>query len=259
MALLALYFAKVQVFVLVLTRISGLIMTAPIYGSRQIPLRVRAMLAIALALVITPFLDPPPSAPSWSSLMMAYLLAREALLGMAIGLAVMILFTGLQVTGQVVGQMSGMALADVVDPSFDLNIPIFSQLFDVILLSVFLLIGGHRQVLQALLDTFAQRPVGAADLPVAFSHLLGQLLSESFIIGFRAAAPVMVALLMSILIMGLISRTLPQLNILAFGFSLNTVITLGVLALCLGAMISVVLTRADVVLETVQRAIAGPS
>ncbi len=110
-AFIELYQNQLLLFVLVLTRISALVMTAPIFGSRNVPIRVRAFLAIGFAVIVTPVhfnesLDIPNDLVSLS-----VLVAREAVLGLAPGLAVMILFTGLHLTGQVIGQMSGMALA----------------------------------------------------------------------------------------------------------------------------------------------------
>ena len=260
-ALIELYRDQFPIFVLVLTRISGVVMTAPIFGSRNVPLRVRAFLAVGLAVMITPAQwESAPGMPH-DLLNLLVLMAREAFLGLALGLAVMILFAGLQVTGQLIGQMSGMSLADTFDPTFDTSVPIFSQLLDVVALSVFIAVGGHRQVLAALLDTFRWRPPGERDLPAGVLETLSGITAESFAVGIRVGAPVMVALLLAMLILGLISRTLPQLNVLAVGFSLNSMIMLLTLAASLSALAWVVQHHADEVIMAVREAIAvaGPS
>jgi flagellar biosynthetic protein FliR len=259
-ALLELYRDQFLLFVLVLTRVSGLVMTAPIFGSKNVPVRIRAFLALGLALIITPVQwDSAPAMPA-DLLNMLLLIAREAVLGLALGLAVMILFTGLHLTGQLIGQMSGMSLADTFDPTFDTSVPVFSQLLDVVTLSVFIAVGGHRLVLEALLDTFRSRPPGVRDLPVSMFDAITRITSESFAVGIRAGAPVMVALLLAMLLLGLISRTLPQLNVLAVGFSLNSMIMLLALAASLGGVAWVVQTHADAVLVTIRDAIVfdGP-
>jgi flagellar biosynthetic protein FliR len=252
MAFLGLLLNQFLVFVLVLTRLSGLVMTAPIFGSRNVPIRIRALLTVGLALMITPLQEPASFAPPRDLIHLGGMLVREGLLGLSLGLAVLILFAGLQLTGQIVGQMSGMALADVYDPSFDASVPVFSRLLDIVALSVFLAIGGHLQVLGALLDTFRNRPPGVATIPENLAPTLSGVLGESFVIGFRAAAPVMMALLMSILILGLISRTLPQLNVIAVGFSVNTLIMLAVLSVCLGAMVHGALANVDVLVHSIR-------
>lgn len=251
-----LYREPLILFVLVLTRISGLVMTAPVFGSRNVPVRVRAFLAIGLALIITPVqLHEAVEMPN-DLLNMGILAAREGILGLALGLAVMIIFTGLHLTGQIIGQMSGMSLADTFDPTFDTSVPVFSQLLDAVTLSIFIAVGGHRHILSALLDTFKARPPGVRDFPTSVVEALTTITGESFEVGIRAGAPVMVALLLAVLILGLISRTLPQLNIIAIGFSLNSMIMLVTLAASLGGLAWVVQDHADSVIVIIRDAVA---
>jgi flagellar biosynthetic protein FliR len=147
--------------------------------------------------------------------------------------------------------MSGMSLADIFDPSFDANIPVFSQLLDLIAVCVFVAIGGHRQVMSALLDTFQRLPPGRAAFSSQLLDALVEAIAQSFALGIRAAAPVMAALLMSVLIMGLISRTLPQLNILAVGFSVNAMVMLAAFSLSLGAAICIFQEQAEAAIATI--------
>ena len=251
-SLLQIYLDQFILFVLVLTRISGLVMTAPIYGSRTIPVRIRALLAVGMALIITPAQSPDLLEVPPHLIGVAILMCRELMLGLSLGLAVMILFTGLQLTGQIIGQISGMSLADIFDPTFQANVPVFTQLLDVITMSVFLAVGGHRHVVRALLDTFRWRAPGGTDLPAGVLEVLTTVTTESFLIGIRAAAPVMVSLMLAVLILGLISRTLPQLNILAVGFNLNALIMLTTLSLSLGSIVWVVQERSDAIIDAVQ-------
>jgi flagellar biosynthetic protein FliR len=111
-------------------------------------------------------------------------------------------------------------------------------------------IGGHRRMIAALLSTFEVIPIGGGSLPPSLSETVTTLLGQSFALGVRAAAPAMTALLLSTLVMGLISRTLPQLNIMAFGFGLNAMVTLGALAVSLGAIAWIFQDQIDAVLET---------
>src|SRR5207248_221708 len=143
-SLLTTYLSQFLVFVLVLTRVGSLLMTLPVLGSNTIPLQVRGLLAVAISLLITP-LHWGLSIPQPNNLVdMGLLVAREAVLGLALGGAVMILLSGMQMAGQVISQMSGMSLADVVNPTFDMQVPIFSNLLEMLALSIFFLVGGHR-------------------------------------------------------------------------------------------------------------------
>jgi len=255
--LLELYLDQLLVFVLVLARISGLVMTAPIFGSRSVPVRVRGILAVALAMIVTSLYwehDIPLPA---NIIEMTLMLTREGVLGLLLGMSVLILFSGLQLAGQIIGQMSGMSLADVFDPTFEQSVPIFAQLLDTMALSFFIAIGGHRLLVQALLETFRWKPPGVHNLPTGVVAALTDIVHQSFLMGIRAGAPVMVALLMSILVLGLISRTLPQLNVIAVGFSLNSMVMMVTLSLSLGAVAWVLQERTELVIESVTEVLIG--
>ncbi len=243
------------VFVLVLTRIGALIMTAPMFASPSIPIRVRALLAIGISAMTTATLWDTPLELPVNLLQLLVLLASEAVLGLALGLGIVALFSGLQLTGQVLGQMSGMQLADAFDPTFNASVPLFSQFLNLMMVTVFIIIGGHRQLLSALLDTFREMPPGQAGLQLNVAHALLQIVSASFVLGMRAAAPVMVALLVSILILGLISRTLPQLNVIAIGFSLNSMMMLAVLCISLGGAVWIFQGQFEPTIELLREAL----
>lgn len=260
-ALLALFEHQLLVFVLVLTRVSGLVMTTPFLGMQTAPMRVRAFVAIALAALVTPlaagrvyFEHPPDSLIDFVTLAVG-----ELVVGLSMGLGMMILFAGLQLTGQIAGQMSGMQLADIFDPGYQSSVPLFARLLDMVTLAMFLAIGGHRELLQALLDTFTWMPPGEARFSEGILTMLMELTTQSFVLGIRAAAPVMVALLLSVLVLGLISRTLPQLNVLAVGFSLNSMIMLATLAVSLGAIAWIFQQQAGAALESIRAALLAPA
>lgn len=230
---------KFLLFTLVLTRVSGLTVTAPIYGSQEVPMQVRALLAFALALLIVPTQWDVPLAYPGTMLNYLVFVGAELLVGLCLGLGITILFSGIQLAGTVIGQVGGLMVANILDPSAGEQVSLFSRLLHLLAMVVFVSIGGHRMVMAGLLDTFQSIPPGSAAIPVSMAHTLVALLTQSFVLGVRAAAPAVVAILLSTLVMGLIGRTLPQLNILAVGFGLNSMLTFGVLAIALGAGVMV--------------------
>jgi flagellar biosynthetic protein FliR len=124
-------------------------------------------------------------------------------------------------------------------------------------LSFFVAIGGHRLLIRALLETFRWRPPGVHELPTGIVAAVTDVVHQSFLMGIRAGAPVMVALLMAILVLGLISRTLPQLNVIAIGFSLNSMVMMLTLALSLGAIAWVLQEQAESVIERMTEVVIG--
>jgi flagellar biosynthesis protein FliR len=228
--------SRFMVFTLVLARTGALIAAAPIFGSLALPRRVKALLAVTLSLLVTPLylntsLPPVERVPEYARLM-----ASEVLIGLLLGLGINIMFSGIQVAGQIVSQMSGLSLAEVADPAFNEDSSVFSQFFYFLALAVFVAIGGHRIVTEALLDTFAWSPPGQAALGHSVVEVIANIVTQSFALGIRASAPLLAALLLTTIVLGLISRTLPQVNIIAIGFGLSSMMLLGILFLSLGAI-----------------------
>ncbi len=223
-------------FVLVLGRVGALVATAPLLSGQMMPMRVRAMLAVALTLLVVPLVA--SSAPSAVAAPAEYtrMLIGEALAGALLGLGVTILLSGAQVAGQLVSQLSGMSFGDVVNPASNEEASLFSQLFYFVTLAVFAAIGGHRLMIQALLDTYQWAPPGQVAWGDTYTEALVTLLGQSFNLGVRAAAPMLVALFLATVLLGLVSRTLPQINAVVVGFSVNSLLTLGMMMVSIGAV-----------------------
>jgi flagellar biosynthesis protein FliR len=233
--LLTLYLDQFLIFVLVLARLGSLLMTLPVIGTATVPWQIRALLAVGTSLILTPLFWGQPIPQPENLLMLGALLAREAVLGLALGLAILILLSGMQLAGQVISQTSGLSLADVANPTFETNVPLFSQILELLALAIFFLVGGHRQVIDALLRSFHWMPPGNGQLPSELVAALTTVTAQSFEVGLRASAPAMVAILLATLVVALISRTLPHLNAVAVGLNFNSLIVLGISALTLGS------------------------
>ncbi|MGD9722852.1 MAG: flagellar biosynthetic protein FliR [Pirellulales bacterium] len=239
------------VFVLALVRIGALVAVAPVFGAAAVPWRLRGGLAVALALLVTTVEAGRITSLPDSAAGLLVVAGGEALVGLVLGLGVALLFSALQVAGQIISQMSGMQLAEVLDPQLGGQTPVVSQLLFYLTLAVFLSIGGHRQVLEALLDSFATLPAGQGAQPTTVAAAMTSVLANSFVLGVRAAAPAMVALLVATLVLGLIGRALPQLNAFAFGFGFHAAVMFLALALSLGATAWLLQDELGPALETV--------
>ncbi len=213
-------------FVLVLTRISGLFLVAPFFGSPSIPRRVRALLVAAIALLITLMYIPLSLPPIRNLVELSVLIAKEAALGMFLALALLLCFLAVQLAGQLLGHLGGLSVGDLFDPATNSNQPMLAQLLYWVALGVFLTTGGHRQVMGALLDLFETYPPGRVVLPQDALQGIVEIVGLSMTTAWRAASPVAASLLLSMIILGLIGRTLPQLNVLAVGLGANALLLL---------------------------------
>ncbi len=184
-------------FTLVLTRVSGLVMVAPIYGTSDVPVQVRGLLAFALAILILPTQLGVSVADPGSLANYLVFLGCELLIGLTLGLGVVILFSGIQLTGDVVGRVSGTMLADIYDPASGASVPLFSHFLFALTLAVFVCLGGHRIVMAGLLDTFQSIPPGQVGCPDSLTETFVTLVTQSFVLGVRAAAPIITSLLLA--------------------------------------------------------------
>lgn len=223
-------------FTLVLGRVGALVMTAPIFGNRSIPLQGRALFALMISLLVTPLVAQHSTIDMSNLAVFSKHLLSEALIGLLFGVGITILLNGIQIAGQLVSQLGGTALAEVFDPSLEENVSVYSQFFFFLTLAMFVLLDGHRLTMGALLDSFTELPPGAANLGSDYLDALVTVLGQSFVLGIRAAAPAMTALLLATLVLGLIGRTMPQINILAVGFGVNSLLSLGCMFTSVGVV-----------------------
>jgi flagellar biosynthetic protein FliR len=249
---------KFILFTLVLTRVSGLTVTAPIYGGKDVPMRVRALLSLALALLMMPSQWHAATPYLGTTLNYLVFIGCELTVGMFLGLGVTVLLSGMELAGEMIGHTGGLMLAETYDPGADINTPIISRLLWFVSLSIFVCIGGHRLMIAGLLDTFETIPVGGRVFSQSLADAFVTLVSQSFALGIRVAAPALVALLLGTLVLGLISRTVPQLNILILGFGLNSLLIFAALALTLGGVAWTFQEQIEPALETLLDALKTP-
>ena len=252
-ALALLNVEKFLIFTLVLTRTSGVLVASPIFGATQAPATVRALISLTLAVLIMPsqwFATVPYPG---SLLVYVVVIGSELVIGLVLGLGITIVLGGIQMAGDLMSRVGGLTLSDVFDPTTSTNVPLFSQMLGLLSTALFMIIGGHRILLGGLLDTFSAIPPGgsmaiilgttgggpSSGLAASLVEMLLVLITQSFHVAIRAAAPVVTAVLLATLVLGLISRTLPQLNVMVVGFGLNAMITFGILLLSLGATLLV--------------------
>jgi flagellar biosynthesis protein FliR len=224
-------------FLLVAARMAGMVLTAPLFGLREVPWPVRVLLPVTLALIVTPLQWSVGITVPQSVLGFVLQLGGEAMIGAVLGVGVMILLAGAQIAGQIISQMSGLSMAEVYGLDGEETSPLFSHLLYMLALAVFVMIGGHRMLIGALLDSYVAMPLGRAEVPQSLGTLLATLATESFSLGIRGAAPAIVALLLSTVVLGFVSRTLPQVNMMTVGFGLNIAVTFVALAVSTGAMV----------------------
>jgi flagellar biosynthesis protein FliR len=218
-------------FLLVLARFAGLVIAAPLLGHALVPVRIRAGLAALLALAITPAL--PPATPPETLWSLAGALAVESALGTVLGLVVQFIIAGVELGGQLAGIQMGFGIANLIDPQAEAQVTIVAQWQQVLALLVFLALDVHHLLIRAVLESFRTAPAGAVVPDGLGLRGAVALAGELFTVGVRIAAPVVVALLLTNAALGVLARTIPQLNVFVVGFPVNVGVGLVMLGVSL--------------------------
>ena len=227
--------SRVLVYTLVLTRVSGLVIMAPILHTTDAPVQYRALLAFAFSLTIMPsqwFVEvvEPDTLPAF-----VIMIAAELLIGLAMGLGLYVLFAGVALAGELVGHVGGLYAAQIMDPVSGDHVPLMARAYQYLAITVFALIGGLNVLVMSLLDTFVSIPVGTIGFQPDVAYSLIVILNTSATLALRIAAPVLVATLISLFVIGLLNKTLPQLGLMTVGFGINSMVMFAVFSLTLGA------------------------
>jgi flagellar biosynthetic protein FliR len=220
-------------FTLVLGRIAGLFAAIPVFGGRRVPLTVRMATILAMAMVLYPVVSGNiPSLPT-DTISLGILIIREALVGLTLSLLSQVIFSAVAFCGQLVGTQMGLSVAALFNPDMG-QVTVISNLQDLIATLLFLTLGIHHVFIRAIVESYSVIPVGAWHMSEGLLRTLIAVTSGLFILAVKLAAPVMVALLAAGVVMGIMARSFPQMNVFMISFPLN--IGIGFLVLGITAL-----------------------
>ena len=232
------FFTLVQdhaaVFLLMLTRCSGIFMIAPFFGSLNIPVTIRAAAAFAFTLVLFPVVDglgtvaAPPSVWAFAGSVLA-----ELFIGWLIGFVAYVCFSAIHMAGKVMDMQVGFAVVNVMDPTSGQQIPLIGSLLYNLGIIVFLVTNGHHVIITALAESFRMVPLAAMQPNLSLTMLLVDFTNGIFVTGMKIAMPVTFAILLVNVALGILARTMPQMNIFVVGIPLQLMVGVGVLSMLL--------------------------
>lgn len=216
-----------------LARILGLVGAAPVFSNGGIPRRIKLVVGLAIAIGLIPALPPAPPVPlgSWNGVLMLF---EQSLIGIAMGLTLRVIFATLDVMGEIISLQMGLSFATFFDPVAGGQTAVVGEFLTLIATLIFLALNGHLLMVDALARSFEWMPI--VDIP---PHKGGWLMlarfgGTIFAAGLLMALPVVTALLITNIALGILTRAAPQLNLFAIGFPITLTVGFGVLLLALG-------------------------
>ncbi|RMG36077.1 MAG: flagellar biosynthetic protein FliR [Gammaproteobacteria bacterium] len=201
-------------------RIGAALAAAPIFSVRQVPMRYRVLMAVLITLVIQPLIPPVPVVDVFGA--EGVMIALQQIgIGAMMGFVLQLAFNALIFGGQVMAYSMGLGFASMMDPINGVQVPMVSQYWLILAMLAFLLGNGHLLLLGSVAESFHLLPVAVDGLTRAGLWGVVSWSSRLFAAGVLMALPVIIALLLINIGMGVVSRAAPQLNIFAIGFPIT--------------------------------------
>lgn len=222
----------VVIFALVLSRVAGIFSAIPVFSGRALPTRIKVIVVLMITLCCYPALQiTPPSNIGYDAISLGLLVFREILIGLTLGFITRIIFSAVEFSGQIIGMQMGFTISSIIDPSFGNQVQVMSVMQTLLATLLFLSLNIHHLFINSLVDSFRILPLGSWHISDEIVSFLIKATADIMILGVRIAAPVMVALLLTSVVLGIMARAFPQMNIFMISMPLNIGLGLIVLGL----------------------------
>ncbi len=211
----------------------AIIAAIPVINSKQAPIQVRIGLAFATTLLLFPLMEKYSPKIDFTLTQFAIIIIKEVLVGLILGLVSLLIFTAVSFGGTIIGYQMGFAAANIFDPQTTQQLSIMSQFSNIIAFLIFLALNLHHIFFRVIVDSYILLPPGSLNLSGQAVPLLINLAGHMFALSVTLSAPVLALLLISNLILGILARVFPQLNVFLLSFPMNIGISLFVIGLTL--------------------------
>lgn len=198
-------------------RIGAFLFLMPVISSRAIPTRIKLIIALILTFTIAPSVEMTHAIDPFSN-EGVWMAVEQAGIGLAMGLVFLVVFQSFVLAGQMMANSMGLGFASLVDPVTGVNSPVTAQLHTVIISLLFVVLNGHLMVVQLLIDSFQQMPLNGHFLSTLTLKAIVDWTSHLFIWAMMISLPVVTALLLVNIALGVVSKAAPTLNVFSIGF-----------------------------------------
>lgn len=218
--------ANALLFGLMLVRVTAMFTTAPVLSSRTIPTKIRVGLAVIITLSTLPLVADGTAQVPESTVAYVLLAGKEVLIGILIGFVAQTVFAAVQLAGSYIDMAAGFAIAQTIDPTNNTNLTMLGRVYSLLATAAFIAIGGHLWLIRGVVASFELAP--PTELPNLMAMTQGVLVrsDDLFVMSLQIAAPLMAALLITDVALGIMSRAAPQMNVFIVGLPVKVGVAL---------------------------------
>jgi len=228
MEILELYFYS---FFIILIRITSFFFTAPIFGGTTAPAQAKIGLAVIVSAIVVVITGPIAASLPETIAEATLLIAMEVAYGLTLGYAVSLVFAGVQLGGMMMGYQMGFAVANVLDPLSNEQVSIIGQFLFLFAIIYFLAMDAHHILLKGIIDSFVVAPAGTFDVSQGSVSMLVTIFMHMFWLGLKLAMPVVGAIFLVDVALGIVAKTVPQMNVFIVGLPLKSLLGMVIIAL----------------------------
>ena len=237
-------------------RIGSFFLASPLFGYRIIPLQVRIVVAFATSFLIYNYI-PMPNIVDLAGIKLIIAIIQEVVIGISSGLLLTILFGSASLAGEKIAASTGLSLAALVDPESGAQTPVISQIFANFMLVTFLSLNGHLLAISILLESYKVFPIGATGLNLSIIKLGIDAGGLMFKFGALIMLPLVVGITLVNVVIGIVTRSAPSLNLFSFGFPITIMSAFFLLYLCTVTVAGNFSSVSEVSIDYIARLIEG--
>ncbi len=226
-----LLFEHIDIFLLVFARIIGIFLSVPIFSNTNVSSYIKIGFSLILSMILFPNIKMPEQLVYQNIYILLFSSIKELLLGIAIGFICYLYFSSLYLAGHLIDMEMGFSIVNVISPQDDTEIPLVANLLYILASLVFLSINGHHILIYALKYSFDKIPLGLFNINDLMLNQIIEIITFTFVIALKMAAPVLIALFIANVLLGILARTMPQMNVFMVGLPLKIMLGLIVLLL----------------------------
>ncbi|WP_026476016.1 flagellar biosynthetic protein FliR [Alkaliphilus transvaalensis] len=214
-----------NLFILILIRITGIFVAAPVFARNNFPMPMKIGFSVAISFILLPILGDGFLLEINGFWQLTYYTIIEFMIGIIIGFIAFMYFSALYLAGTIIDTQMGFGMVNVFDPQTNTQVPVMGNFYNNLVSLLFIVMNGHHLLIRILADSYQLLPVGFTF--TIGSDMIGQLnhiMIEVFILAFKFSAPVLITVLLANILLGILARTMPQMNVFIVGLPLKIIV-----------------------------------